>query len=81
MASALQLYEQTHAGYERVLGADHPDTLAYQASLATAYYRVGRLSDAMTMLRGTLARCERVLPAGDPLTQAVRENLKNIAGG
>jgi len=80
MASALQLYEQTCEGYERVLGADHPDTLVRRASLAHAYYVVGRLTDATSLLRDTLARCERVLPPGDQLTQAVRKSLANIAG-
>jgi hypothetical protein len=80
MASALQLHEETCAGYERVLGPDHPDTLARRASLAHVYYGVGRISDATTLLRDTLARCERTLPPGDPLTQTVRESLTNIAG-
>jgi hypothetical protein len=80
MASAVQLYEQTCAGFERVLGADHPDTLARRVNLAHAYYAVGRLSDATAVLRDTVARCERVLPPGDPLTQAVRDSLTNIAG-
>ena len=39
-----------------------------------------RLTDAMTLLRDTFARCERVLPPGDPLTEAVRENLTNVGG-
>jgi hypothetical protein len=81
MASALQLYEETGAAYSRVLGADHPDTLARRADLANAYYRVGRLGDAVTLLRETVARCERVLPPGDPVRQTVRESLTNIAGG
>jgi tetratricopeptide (TPR) repeat protein len=80
MASALQLHEQACGGYQRVLGTDHPDTLARRADLAHAYYAVGRLTDATTLLRDTVARCERVLPPGDPLTQSVRESLKNIAG-
>jgi hypothetical protein len=41
---------------------------------------VGRLGDAATLLRDTVARCERVLPPGDSLTQTVRESLTNIAG-
>jgi hypothetical protein len=41
---------------------------------------VGRLGDAATLLRDTVARCERVLPPGDPLTQAARNSLVNIAG-
>ena len=78
-ASALQLHEQTRAGYERTLGADHPDTLTSSANLAYAYYAAGRVTDAMNVLRDTLARCERALPPSDPLTQAVRQSLANIA--
>jgi hypothetical protein len=72
--------EQTCADSERVLGADHADTLARQASLAHLYYAVGRVGDAQALLRDALARCERVLPYGDPLRQAVRQSLANIAG-
>jgi tetratricopeptide (TPR) repeat protein len=79
-ASALQLHEQTRAGYERALGADHPDTLTSSANLAYAYYAAGRVTDAVHMLRDTLAGCERALPPSDPLTQAVRQSLVNIAG-
>ena len=35
----------------------------------------------MTVLPDTLARCERVLPPADPLTETVRESLANITGG
>jgi hypothetical protein len=31
------------------------------------------------MLRDTAARCERVLPFGDPLTQDVQQSLANIS--
>jgi hypothetical protein len=81
MGSALQLYEQTCAGYERILGADHPDTLTYRLSLANAYYKVGRLSDGIILLRDIVARCEQVLPPGDPLMQAAQESLTNVRGG
>lgn len=37
--------------------------------------------DAMTLLRDTLARCEQVVPPNDPLTEAVRQSLINMAGG
>jgi hypothetical protein len=33
----------------------------------------------VTLLRDTAARCERVLPYGDPLIQAVQQSLANIA--
>jgi tetratricopeptide (TPR) repeat protein len=80
MASTLQLYEQAATRYQRGLGIDHRDTLAARVSLATVYYRVGRLTDAETLLRDTVARCEQVLPGGDPLIQTARETLRNIAG-
>jgi hypothetical protein len=40
---------------------------------------VGRVGDAVTLLRDTAARCERVLPYGDPLIQAIQQSLANIA--
>jgi hypothetical protein len=39
------------------------------------------VSAATTLLRDTAARCERILPPGDPLSEAVRQSLTNIAGG
>jgi tetratricopeptide (TPR) repeat protein len=80
MPSAVQFSEQTCADSERVLGADHADTLARRTSLAHLYYAVGRVGDAQALLRDALARCERVLPYGDPLREAVRQSLANIAG-
>ena len=80
MATALQQYEETGTGYERTLGADHPTTLACQADLARAYYATGRLGDAMNLLTNIIARGERSLPQGDPLTQKMRETLANITG-
>ena len=64
-----------------MLGADHADTLARCSRLAHLYYAVGRVGDAEALLRETLARCERVLPYGDPLTQTVHQSLASIAGG
>jgi len=80
MPSAVQFSEQTCADSERVLGADHADTLTRRAQLAHLYYVVGRVGDAQALLREALARCERVLPHGDPLREAVRQSLTNIAG-
>ena len=61
-----------------MLGPDHADTLARLANLAHLYYAAGRVGDAIALLRDTAIRCERVLPAGDPLTQAVQQSLVNI---
>ncbi len=80
MPSAVQLAEQACADSSRILGADHADTLARRARLAMLYYTVGRVGDAQGALRDTLARCERVLPYGDPLTQTARQGLMSIAG-
>ena len=51
------------------------------ANLAHLYYSVGRVGDAVDLLRDTAMRCERVLPAGDPLTLAVQQSLANIGEG
>jgi tetratricopeptide (TPR) repeat protein len=80
MPLAVQLSEQACTDSERVLGADHADTLARRARLAHVYYAVGRIGDARAMLRDTVARCERVLPHGDPLTQTVRQSLISVVG-
>ena len=80
MGSALQLYEETCAGYGRTIGADHPTTLAFQTDLARGYYATGRLGDAITLLTDSISRAERTLPPGDPLTQRMRAALINITG-
>jgi eukaryotic-like serine/threonine-protein kinase len=80
MSSALQLFEETCAGYTRAIGADHPATLACQAELARGYYATGRLGDAENLLNEIIARGEQALPPGDPLTQRMRASLANITG-
>jgi tetratricopeptide (TPR) repeat protein len=80
MPQAVQLSEQACADSQRILGADHADTLTRRVRLAHLYYAVGRVGDAGTLLRDTLARCELVLPEGDPLTQAVHQSLASIVG-
>jgi hypothetical protein len=80
MATALQLYEQVCADFERVLGAGHRETLERRAELARAYYAAGRLTDATTLLRDAVSTCEQALSPGDPLTLALRETMTSIAG-
>ncbi|WP_440106500.1 tetratricopeptide repeat protein [Streptosporangium sp. H16] len=66
----------THAltDYERLLGADHPDTLLSRNNLANAYMAAGRVAEAITVHEATLADCERVLGADHPGTRTVRDN-------
>ncbi|MET9252012.1 tetratricopeptide repeat protein, partial [Nonomuraea sp. NPDC003709] len=67
------------ADCERVLGGDHPDTLASRSNLAHAYRAAGDLGRAIPLYEATLADCERVLRADHPLTRAVRGNLERAA--
>ena len=80
MGAALQHHQEACAGYERVFGADHPDTLACRADLARAYAAAGQLGEAVTLLRDTIARSEQALSPGDPLTRALRQALAEITG-
>jgi tetratricopeptide (TPR) repeat protein len=81
IAAALQQHDQACTGLERLVGTNHRQTLTCRADLANAYYAAGRLTDAATLLRDTLTRCEQALPPGDPLTQSLKQTLKDLAGG
>jgi hypothetical protein len=60
---------------ERVLGADHPNTLGSRNNLAGAYRSAGDLSRAIPLYEQTLADSERVLGADHPHTSALRASL------
>jgi tetratricopeptide (TPR) repeat protein len=74
----IAIAEPLLADQERVLGADHPDTLAVRMDLAVAYQRAGRIAEAVTLFEQTLADRERVLGADHPDTLAGRVSLANI---
>jgi Tetratricopeptide repeat len=83
MPAATQLAERCCADSARILGPDHVDTQVRRLNLAHLYYlyyRVGRVGDAVALLHDTAARCERVLPYGDPLSRTVRQSLLNMGG-
>ena len=61
---------------ERVLGADHPDTLNTRNNLAGAYLSVGRLAEAIDAWEELLPDCQRVLGREHPLTKLVQKNLE-----
>jgi Tetratricopeptide repeat len=73
---AIPLQERTLADSERVLGADHPDTLTSRHNLAGAYQAAGRLEEAIPLYERTLADRERVLGADHPDTLTSRHNLE-----
>ena len=74
-AKAITLYQQVLADRERVLGADHPNTLATRDNLAGAYRGAGRTAEAITLYEQVLAGRERVLGADHPNTLATLNNL------
>ena len=76
-ARSIQIAEPLLAEQERVLGADHPDTLTTRHNLANAYRDAGRTAEAITMHEQTLADRKRLLGVDHPDTIATRNNLAN----
>ncbi|MFB9681669.1 tetratricopeptide repeat protein [Streptosporangium vulgare] len=72
---AIEVLTHVLTDHEKVLGADHPDTLLSRSNLAGAYGSAGRVAEAITMYKATLAEQERVLGADHPDTLASRSNL------
>ena len=59
----------------RVLGPDHPGTLASRNNLALAYESAGRLDETIGLYEQNLADCERFLNSDHPCIEAFRDNL------
>ncbi|ADP81030.1 hypothetical protein FraEuI1c_3005 [Pseudofrankia inefficax] len=75
LPAAIGLFEQTLTDRERVLGAEHPDTLISRNNLAYAYRAVGRVEQAIGLFEQTLTDRERVLGAEHPDTLISRNDL------
>uniref|UniRef100_UPI00065FA1E9 tetratricopeptide repeat protein n=1 Tax=Cellulomonas flavigena TaxID=1711 RepID=UPI00065FA1E9 len=73
---AIALFEQVLVDRARILGEDHPGTLASRNNLAGAYASVGRLEEAIGLLESPLAECLRILGPDHPHTGIVREKLE-----
>uniref|UniRef100_UPI0008299DD2 tetratricopeptide repeat protein n=1 Tax=Nocardia lijiangensis TaxID=299618 RepID=UPI0008299DD2 len=73
--SARAHHQQALADRERILGPDHPDTLASRHNLARAYRSAGQVSEAITLHEQNLADRERILGPDHPDTLASRRNL------
>ena len=65
---AIRLNEETLKASERVLGADHPDTLTSKNNLANSYWSAGRVEEAISLNEETLEARERVQGADHPDT-------------
>jgi hypothetical protein len=70
------LYEAVAAAQERVIGADHPDTLITRHGLAAAYEAAGRTADALTEYERVAARFEAVMGPEQTLTKRARADLE-----
>ena len=75
LSRATPILQRTLVDRERVLGADHPDTLTSRNNLAYAYASARRLGEAIPLFSRTLADRERVLGADHPDTLTSRNNL------
>ncbi|MFD4444695.1 tetratricopeptide repeat protein, partial [Nocardia sp. NPDC058519] len=75
LEEAITLYAATLADSERILGPEHPDTLATRHNLAGAYRTAGRLREAIALYQQTVADRERILGAEHPDTLSSRNNL------
>ncbi|MFF3617517.1 FxSxx-COOH system tetratricopeptide repeat protein [Streptomyces sp. NPDC002580] len=68
-------YQRALAAYQRLLGEDHPKTLASRNNLASAYREAGDLDRAIPLSQQTLADAERVLGEDHLFTLLCRHNL------
>ena len=74
---AIEILKDATEEAERVLGADHPDTLRARNNLANAYREAGRLNDAIPLFEETLTTREELLGPNHPHTLLSRKNLAN----
>jgi thioredoxin-like negative regulator of GroEL len=61
-------------------GNDDPNTLRARNNLAMCYLAAGQTTEAIPLLKRTLADSKRLLGANHPDTKAVRANLASLTG-
>jgi hypothetical protein len=79
-AAARDLERRIADAVERVLGAEHPDTLRVRVDLAFWTGQAGDFAGARDQYAALLPACERVLGAEHPDTLKVRVDLATWAG-
>ncbi len=72
---AIEILKDATEESRRLLGPDHPDTLASRNNLANAYREAGRLNDAIPLHEETLEARTRILGPNHPDTLTSRNNL------
>jgi hypothetical protein len=75
---AITIQEKVAADLKRVLGPEHPDTLAAKVSLAFLYWSAGHTSQAVTVLKRVAADRERLLGPDHPDTRIAQRNLAMV---
>jgi hypothetical protein len=75
----LPLYRRVLESSERVLGAEHPDTLTSVGNLAYCLEALGDASGALPLYRRALESRERVLGAEQPTTKILRANFERVS--
>ncbi|WP_054564444.1 FxSxx-COOH system tetratricopeptide repeat protein [Frankia sp. R43] len=75
LPTAVDLFERVLTDRLRVLGTDHPNTLASRSNLAGAYETAGRVGEAIDLYEQVLTGSLRILGADHPDTLASRLNL------
>jgi tetratricopeptide (TPR) repeat protein len=74
-AEVISLGEPLAGDCERVLGADHPATLAVRSNLARAYRMAGQTDKAIGLFEGILTDCRRLHGSDHPATLAAQSDL------
>jgi tetratricopeptide (TPR) repeat protein len=77
-AEAIPLYERTLTDCERVLGPEHPDTLASRNNLAYTYQEADGTEEAISLFERALTDRERVLGPDHPDTLLPSNNLAHV---
>jgi tetratricopeptide (TPR) repeat protein len=72
---ALGIQEEVLNTRERVLGAEHPDTLMTRHNMALVLGRQGKYDEALGIYEEVLSIEEHVLGAEHPSTQKTRNNM------
>ncbi|WP_330249763.1 HsdR family type I site-specific deoxyribonuclease [Nocardia sp. NBC_00565] len=75
LTEAIRIGSMLLSDYVRVLGPEHPDTLASRENLATTYRLAGRVDDAIELLERAVADKERILGLGHPDILTPRSDL------